>query len=62
MHFKKVINYYDYTNCYIVQAHKFSTYMCLYNISGQIVRMTGKRCNPPLPSHWINNGQPSLVH
>ena len=40
MHFKKEINYYDYTNCYIVQAQTFSTSMCLYNISGQIVRMT----------------------
>ena len=28
MHFKKDINYYDYTNCYIVKAQKFSTSMC----------------------------------
>ena len=45
----------------LFKAQKFSTSMCLYNISGQIVRMKWKRCNPPLPSHWINNGQPSLV-
>ena len=61
MHFKKEINYYDYTNCNIV-AQKCSTSMCLHNISAQIVYMTGKIFNPPLPSHWINNGQPSLVH
>ena len=60
MHYKREIKYHDYKNCNILSAQKCFL-MCLYNISGQIVCITGVKCaNPAIP--WINNGQTSLVH
>ena len=44
MHYKREINYYDYKNCNILQAQKCLSTMCLYNISGQIVCITGVKC------------------
>ena len=41
MHYKREISYYDYEHYSILSAQHFQFIMCLYNISGQIVGITG---------------------
>ena len=41
MHYKREIKYHDNTNCNILSAQKCKHIVCLYNISGQIVCITG---------------------
>ena len=41
MHYKREISYYDYEHYSILSAQNFQFIMCLYNISGQIVGITG---------------------
>ena len=47
MHYKREINYHDYEHYNILSAHNFQFIMCLYNISGQIVCITGVKCANP---------------
>ena len=47
MHYKREINYHDYENCNILSAQQCQYIMCLYNISGQIVCITGVKCANP---------------
>ena len=49
MHYKREINYHGYENCNILLAQKCQSIMCLFNISGQIVCITGvKYANPAI--------------
>ena len=47
MHYKREINYYDYIHYSMLSAQDFQFIMCLYNISGQIVCITGVKCANP---------------
>ena len=47
MHYKKEINYHDYEHYSILSVQNFQFIMCLYNISGQIVCITGVKCANP---------------
>ena len=47
MYYKREINYHDYEYYNILSAHNFQFIMCLYNISGQIVCITGVKCANP---------------
>ena len=47
MHYKREINYHDYENCNILLGQTCQSIMCLYNISGQIVCITGVKCANP---------------
>ena len=50
MHYTREINYHDNEICNILSAQKCLSIMCLYNISGQIVCITGvKSVNPAIP-------------
>ena len=47
MHYKREINYHDYEHYNILSAKKIQFIMCLYNISGRIVCITGVKCANP---------------
>ena len=47
MHYKREITYHGYENFNILSARKCYSIMCLYNISGQIVCITGVKCANP---------------
>ena len=47
MHYKREINYHDYEDFSIISAQHFQFTMYLYNISGQIVCITGVKCANP---------------
>ena len=50
MHYKREINYHDYhdyEHYSILSAQNGQFIMCLYNISGQIVCITGVKCANP---------------
>ena len=47
MHYKRKVNYHDYKNCNNLSAQKCLSIMCLYNISGQNICITGVKCANP---------------
>ena len=47
MHYKREINYHDYEHYSILSAQNFQFIMCLHNISGQTVCITGVKCAIP---------------
>ena len=47
MHYKREINYHYYEHYTILSAQNFQFIMCLYNISRQIVCITGVKCANP---------------
>ena len=47
MYNKREITYHDYKKCNTLSAEECISTMCLYNISGQIVCITGVKCANP---------------